>query len=69
MNTAGATIRQLVSLVFERLATEIDANKKDATDLSVDVDINSLRQIRNLPPKGLTPTAADAFLMFQVISL
>lgn len=67
MNTAGATIRQLVSLVFERLAIEIEGSSKQAEgDVTQEVDLTELRTVRGSPPKGLSPTAADAYLMFQV---
>lgn len=65
MNTAGATIRQLVSLVFERVVAEDEKFRvEDAT--SREINFAELRMPRNTPPKGLRPCAGDAYLMFQV---
>ncbi|XP_063218937.1 protein MON2 homolog [Bacillus rossius redtenbacheri] len=62
INTAGATIRQLVSLVFERVITEDEYFKGSE---SKEVDLEELKSPSNVAPKGLQPCAADAFLMFQ----
>lgn len=65
INTAGATVRQLISLVFERVVAEDrqiaakDGGKKVT-------NIEELKVSSNVPPKGLKPCAADAYLMFQV---
>lgn len=67
INTAGATVRQLVSLVFERVVAE-DEQSPDQQD-SDEVNLEELKIPTNQAPKGLGPCAADAYLMFQVILL
>lgn len=65
INTAGATVRQLVSLVFERVGTE----ETEATSSSYEkreVNLEELKMMNGEAPKGLKPCAADAFLLFQV---
>uniref|UniRef100_A0A182JBS9 Protein MON2 homolog n=1 Tax=Anopheles atroparvus TaxID=41427 RepID=A0A182JBS9_ANOAO len=65
INTAGATVRQLVSLVFERVVAEeaeADANQ-DAERR--EVNLEELKLATGVAPKGLLPCAADAFLLFQ----
>lgn len=64
INTAGATVRQLVSLVFERVVVE-DEEFSDS-DQPDEVNLEELKIPTNQPPKGLRPCAADAYLMFQV---
>ncbi|XP_052894709.1 protein MON2 homolog isoform X2 [Anopheles moucheti] len=54
INTAGATVRQLVSLVFERVVAE-----------EAEADANQDERPTGVAPKGLLPCAADAFLLFQ----
>lgn len=79
INTAGATVRQLVSLVFERVGTEekeaaaiaaaLQASPSVAGSLDVDrreVNLEELKLATGTAPKGLKPCAADAFLLFQV---
>ncbi|XP_058057960.1 protein MON2 homolog [Anopheles bellator] len=64
INTAGATVRQLVSLVFERVVAEeaeADANQDERRE----VNLEELKLATGVPPKGLLPCAADAFLLFQ----
>ncbi|XP_076680403.1 mon2 homolog, regulator of endosome-to-Golgi trafficking isoform X1 [Andrena cerasifolii] len=63
INTAGATVRQLVSLVFERVVAE-DEQNPDNED-SDDINLEELKIPTNQAPKGLGPCAADAYLMFQ----
>lgn len=67
VNTAGATVRQLVSLVFERVIAE-DKQYTTTHESSKynSVDLEQLKVPSNMPPKGLRPCAADAYLMFQV---
>lgn len=65
INTAGATIRQLVSLVFERVVAE-DEKFSAEEDQIKDINFTELRTPRNVPPKSLRLCAGDAFLMFQV---
>lgn len=67
INTAGATVRQLVSLVFERvdaeeLALQITADEYENRE----VNLEELKLATGLAPKGLRLCAADAFLLFQV---
>ncbi|XP_046428999.1 protein MON2 homolog isoform X1 [Neodiprion fabricii] len=63
INTAGATVRQLVSLVFERVVVEDEefAGRAEPED----VNLEELKIPTNQAPKGLRPCAADAYLMFQ----
>lgn len=68
MNTAGATIRQLVSLVFERVVAE-DEKFKTEDESPREINFTELRMPRNTPPKGLRPCAGDAYLMFQDLVL
>ncbi|XP_067205891.1 protein MON2 homolog isoform X2 [Linepithema humile] len=63
INTAGATVRQLVSLVFERVVAE-DEQSPDQSE-SDEVNLEELKIPTNQAPKGLGPCAADAYLMFQ----
>uniref|UniRef100_A0A1B6LWA5 Protein MON2 homolog n=1 Tax=Graphocephala atropunctata TaxID=36148 RepID=A0A1B6LWA5_9HEMI len=64
INTAGATVRQLVSLVFERVIAE-DEHFKTQDTSSQEVNLEELKLPRNVAPKGLRPCAGDAYLMFQ----
>lgn len=64
INTAGATVRQLVSLVFERVLAE-DEHFKTKDQAKQDVNIQELKMPSNIAPKGLRPCAGDAYLMFQ----
>lgn len=65
INTAGATVRQLVSLVFERVIAEDEYFRNE--DLAPrEVNFEELKIPSNIAPKGLRPCAADAYLMFQV---
>ncbi|XP_063995099.1 protein MON2 homolog [Diachasmimorpha longicaudata] len=79
INTAGATVRQLVSLVFERVIVEDESLKISRQPRSEPEQAlaqpdqsqpkqshaEELRQSLAQAPKGLAPCAADAFLMFQ----
>lgn len=65
INTAGATVRQLVSLVFERVVAEDEENPEQRS--IEEINLEELKSPTNQPPKGLRPCAADAFLMFQVL--
>lgn len=56
-----------MSLVFERVVAE-DEQSSDKLD-SEEVNLEELKIPTNQAPKGLGPCAADAYLMFQVISL
>lgn len=64
INTAGATIRQLVSLVFERVIAE-DEYFRSRESVPQEVNLEELKIPSNVAPKGLNPCAADAYLMFQ----
>lgn len=68
INTAGATVRQLVSLVFERVIAE-DEHVKAQDTPPQEVNFEELKVARNVAPKGLRPCAGDAYLMFQVVSM
>ncbi|ERL84532.1 hypothetical protein D910_01962, partial [Dendroctonus ponderosae] len=66
INTAGATVRQLVYLVFERVVAEEEqlsnlANRPEKPP----VNFEELKAPSGTPPKGLPPCAGDAFLLFQ----
>uniref|UniRef100_A0A1L8DV77 Protein MON2 homolog n=1 Tax=Nyssomyia neivai TaxID=330878 RepID=A0A1L8DV77_9DIPT len=63
INTAGATIRQLVSLVFERVVAE---EAEAAADVEKrEINLEELKLATGIAPRGLRPCAADAFLLFQ----
>ncbi|XP_026271999.2 protein MON2 homolog [Frankliniella occidentalis] len=64
INTAGATVRQLVSLVFERVVAE-DEQFREADAGKTEVNLEELKMPSNNAPKGLRPCAGDAYLMFQ----
>lgn len=65
INTAGATVRQLISLVFERVVAEDKESHLKQVD-SAPTNIEELKVLSSSAPKGLRPCAADAYLMFQV---
>ncbi|GJQ68018.1 hypothetical protein Trydic_g10661 [Trypoxylus dichotomus] len=66
INTAGATVRQLVSLVFERVVAEHDQlAKSDTPPLPRQINFEELKSPSGVPLKGLPPCAADAYLLFQ----
>lgn len=60
-NTAGATVRQLVSLVFERVVIEDASSNDDSTSASKD-----FIKLPDSPQSSLNPLAQDAFSLFQV---
>lgn len=62
INTAGATVRQLVSLVFERALVEQEECKDEEVR---EINLEELKTSHGIPPKELKPCAADAFLLFQ----
>ncbi|XP_037044984.1 protein MON2 homolog isoform X3 [Bradysia coprophila] len=62
INTAGATVRQLVSLVFERVVVEETGSGEVENR---EVNIEELKLATSVAPKGLKPCAADAYLLFQ----
>ncbi|RXG68969.1 Protein MON2-like protein [Armadillidium vulgare] len=69
VNTASATVRQLVSGVFERVISEDAANESADKNIpeakEESIDIEELKILKSTPPKTLRPAAADAYLMFQ----
>jgi hypothetical protein len=58
-------VRQLVSLVFERVVAE-DEYFKTKDLVKREVNLEELKVPSNVAPRGLRPCAADAYLMFQV---
>lgn len=73
INTASATVRQLVSLVFDRVIIEDQESDTGVTDTvqtpAPETNIEELKQTPTQtpaqPPKGLKLCAADAYLLFQ----
>lgn len=65
INTAGATVRQLVSLVFERVISEDEHEENDPQIEQQELNIEELKMSLGQAPKGLKLCAADAFLLFQ----
>lgn len=67
INTAGATVRQLVSLVFERVVVEQcdGGDGQQRSPGSEAVNLEELKLATGVAPKALKPCAADAFLLFQ----
>ena len=65
-NTAGATVRQLVSLVFERVVIEDAHSNEEVAPKSNEsfTDGSELNKQQDL--KSLKPFALDAFSLFQV---
>lgn len=59
-NTAAATVRQVVTVVFERMVAE-DERHKDVADVPVPVLGNSNRRTVS----SLKPCAKDAYMLFQ----
>lgn len=58
-------MRQLISLVFERVVSEDKESSSKQLD-NAPTNIEELKVLSSSPPKGLRPCAADAYLMFQV---
>lgn len=66
INTAGATVRQLVSLVFERVVAEDEQLLDSEADTQPrQINMEDFKVPSGTPPKGLPPCAADAYLLFQ----
>ncbi|XP_030755931.1 protein MON2 homolog [Sitophilus oryzae] len=65
INTAGATVRQLVYLVFERVVAEDEHLSKIDKPEKLPVNFEELKSPSGAPPKGLPPCAGDAYLLFQ----
>uniref|UniRef100_A0A2R5LCA4 Protein MON2 homolog n=2 Tax=Ornithodoros turicata TaxID=34597 RepID=A0A2R5LCA4_9ACAR len=64
-NTASATVRQLVSSVFERVQAEDVAAQNESNTKASELNVEELKVGSRNPPKSLRPCAADAFLLFQ----
>ncbi|KAG1680890.1 Protein MON2 [Nymphon striatum] len=62
INTASATVRQLVSLVFERVVSE---DKSENGEKLEPLNTDSIKNGCRSPPKSLRKCAADAFMLFQ----
>ncbi|ESO95645.1 hypothetical protein LOTGIDRAFT_214760 [Lottia gigantea] len=62
INTAAATIKQLVSIVFDRVVAE---DKLTTNEPLVEMDTTELKAGSKTPPKSLKPCAGDAYLLFQ----
>lgn len=67
-NTAGATVRQLVSLVFERVVIE-DASSEENSPVVIEAkpETEFLKEPADSSYKNLKPFAQDGFSLFQVI--
>jgi hypothetical protein len=66
INTASASVRQLISLVFERVIVEDGARSQvECNNSSAILSPMKLQQTKTAPP-NLRPCAADAFLLFRV---
>lgn len=75
-NTAGATVRQLVSLVFERVVIEDCNMEDDSSNEEVSPKLeqeNSFSDVvdkqQDFQLKTLKPFALDAFSLFQVLTI
>lgn len=68
INTAAATIKQLVNVVFERVIIEdniaFQAKIKEEEPKG-DLSFEELKVGSKIPPKSLRPCAGDAYLLFQ----
>lgn len=62
-NTASATVRQLVSAVFERVQVEDATPIEDHT--ASDINLEELKIGSRVPPKSLLSHASDGFMLFQ----
>ncbi|XP_074659312.1 protein MON2 homolog [Tubulanus polymorphus] len=65
INTAAATVRQLVSCVFERAVTEDRAFTDHDDALATTTTCEQLKSFGKQPPPTLRPCAQDAFMLFQ----
>ncbi|KAF8790147.1 Protein MON2 like protein [Argiope bruennichi] len=63
-NTASATVRQLVSAVFERIIAE-DYSPPDRPNAQSNLQLEELKGGSRIPPKSLPNHAADGFMLFQ----
>lgn len=71
-NTAGATVRQLVSLVFERVVIEDASSNEDLAPTKNEnisgacEDLTRPSSLSDVPQTAMKPFAHDAFSLFQV---
>lgn len=80
-NTASASVRQLVCVVFERVAVEKTSGKPLVTDFDRSIAISTVWEIidgtrdcisptkryHKKSPRNLDPSTLDAYLLFQVV--
>uniref|UniRef100_A0A0N5A8N7 Protein MON2 homolog n=1 Tax=Syphacia muris TaxID=451379 RepID=A0A0N5A8N7_9BILA len=64
INTASATVRQMVNCVYERVINEENQNLETASVYYSNSKANSL-----VPPSTLKPCAADGFMLFRDLCL
>lgn len=64
INTAGATVRQLVTVVYERVVTEDKIPSQQPLDT---FSKEKLKAATKHAPESLRPCAQDGFLLFQVL--
>lgn len=62
INTASATVRHLVTSVFERVQNEDNTPNDDKLE---PLNVEELKALTRSPPRSLRPCAADGFLLFQ----
>ncbi|KAK7101826.1 protein MON2 homolog [Littorina saxatilis] len=62
INTAAATIKQLVSAILDRVLAE---DQIPTTEPPVPLNSEELKAGSKTPPKSLRPCAGDAYLLFQ----
>nr|KAG5711390.1 hypothetical protein BaRGS_025817 [Batillaria attramentaria] len=62
INTAAATIKQLVSAILDRVLAE---DQIPTTEPPVPLNVEELKACSKTPPKSLRPCAGDAYLLFQ----
>ncbi|GFU23215.1 protein MON2 homolog [Nephila pilipes] len=63
-NTASATVRQLVSAVFERIIAE-NYSPPERSNVQSNLQLEELKGGSRIPPKSLPGHAADGFMLFQ----
>lgn len=63
-NAASATIRQLISFIFERVQKEDKENEQENSS-EPEINLEELKIGTKSPPSSLKPHAQDAFMLFQ----
>ncbi|XP_030829471.1 protein MON2 homolog isoform X2 [Strongylocentrotus purpuratus] len=63
-NTASAIVQQVISIVFERVLAEDEANA-DGSEVAVDEEQLKISLGNREAPKSLRPCAKDAYMLFQ----